>query len=279
MSALEQDRAQLIRTGKITITSRQLFTKLELCTRFGLQPRDLRKIDSKIANVMPVILVRREAILFSVLHLRVIITANEVTLFDTIGSEDTFLKGVFLYSLEHNLKTPTKAAHGLPYEFRALESCLVSVVSALEGELTMLRGLVVDLLDGLEETIQRDRLKLLLQYSRKLSTFQKRATLVQECLEELLEAGMSLCGSLAVLTPRRRRPRGNVPHASDCESWQPLCRDGGARRGGAPARVVREANGGDRERGRYARVEHPRDSGRRRADSGLESQRATRAGP
>lgn len=36
---------------------------------------------------------------------------------------------------------------------------------------------------------ERDKLRLLLQYSRKLSVFQKRATLVQECLEEVLENG------------------------------------------------------------------------------------------
>jgi magnesium transporter len=35
----------------------------------------------------------------------------------------------------------------------------------------------------------RDKLRLLLQYSRKLAVFQKRATLVQECLEEVLENG------------------------------------------------------------------------------------------
>jgi sulfur transfer protein SufE len=38
---------------------------------------------------------------------------------------------------------------------------------------------------------ERDKLRLLLQYSRKLSAFQKRATLVQECLEEVLENGAS----------------------------------------------------------------------------------------
>ena len=61
---------------------------------------------------------------------------------------------------QHNLRLSTKAAHGLPYEFRALESCLVSVTSALGGELTVLRGLVVELLDGLEENIGSFRLPL-----------------------------------------------------------------------------------------------------------------------
>lgn len=41
----------------------------------------------------------------------------------------------------------------------------------------------------MEENIDRDNLRLLLHYSRKLSIFQKRATLVQECLDELLANG------------------------------------------------------------------------------------------
>lgn len=70
------------------------------------------------------------------------------------------------------------------------------------------RALVLDLLQELESHIGarkgsagrsqfadllsplvRDKLRLLLQYSRKLAVFQKRATLVQECLEEVLENG------------------------------------------------------------------------------------------
>jgi magnesium transporter len=44
---------------------------------------------------------------------------------------------------------------------------------------------------------ERDKLRLLLQYSRKLSVFQKRATLVQECLEEVLENGASRPSTLS----------------------------------------------------------------------------------
>lgn len=70
-----------------------------------------------------------------------------------------------------------------------------------------IRAMVVELLDGLEDHIgelwtcscaraaandnfsERDNLRLLLQYSRKLSAFQNRANLVHKCLEEVLENG------------------------------------------------------------------------------------------
>ena len=84
------------------------------------QPRDLRKIDSRIPNLVPTILVRKEAILVrlfieqsrlipfvlnrasqvNVLHIRALVKADAVVLFDTFGSADSRLHSVFLYHLE-----------------------------------------------------------------------------------------------------------------------------------------------------------------------------------
>lgn len=55
----------------------------------------------------------------------------------------------------------------------------------------------------------RDNLRLLLHYSRKLSVFQKRATLVQECLDELLANDDDLAGMY--LTARMH----GTPHAAN----------------------------------------------------------------
>ena len=61
-----------------------------LCRKFNIQPRDLRKLDSAAgANVVvPTILSRRDCVILTVLHLRMVITAKEVTIFDSVGSED-----------------------------------------------------------------------------------------------------------------------------------------------------------------------------------------------
>lgn len=86
--------------------------------------------------------------------------------------------------------------HTLPYEFRsvlrlqglldrdlivpsALESILLSVLSALEAEMVFLRNLIGGLLAELEDDIDRDKFKRLLHYSRRLSAFQNRAKLVR----------------------------------------------------------------------------------------------------
>ena len=88
--------------------------------------------------------------------------------------------------IKHNLKQKSTS---LPYEFRALESILVSVVSALEAEMVFTRHLVGGLLAELEDDIDRDKFKRLLHYSRRLQSFMNRAKLVQSALEEVLQQG------------------------------------------------------------------------------------------
>ncbi|CUA75477.1 Mitochondrial inner membrane magnesium transporter mrs2 [Rhizoctonia solani] len=160
------------------------FTKSDLCAEHRLNPRDLRKIDSRIPNLVPTILTRKEAILVNILHIRALVKADAVILFDSYGSVDSRLHSVFLYHLEHNLKQKSTS---LPYEFRALESILVSVVSALEAEMVFTRHLVGGLLAELEDDIDRDKFKRLLHYSRRLQSFMNRAKLVQTALEEVLQ--------------------------------------------------------------------------------------------
>jgi magnesium transporter len=65
-----------------------------------VQPRDLRKIDSRIPNLVPTILVRKEAVLVNILHLRALVKADTVILFDTFGSTDSRLHSTFLYHLQ-----------------------------------------------------------------------------------------------------------------------------------------------------------------------------------
>ncbi|KAJ6469386.1 magnesium transporter [Mycena sanguinolenta] len=168
--------------GSVKTISGQ-FKKSDLCGEHRLNPRDLRKIDSRVPNLVPTILIRKEAFLVNILHIRALVKADTVILFDTFGSADSRLHSVFLYHLEHNLKTK---GSGLPYEFRALESILLSVLSALEAEMVFIRNLVGGLLAEMEDNIDHDRFKRLLHYSRRLASFQNRAKLIEEALEEVL---------------------------------------------------------------------------------------------
>lgn len=156
--------------------------------QYGLLPRDLRKIDS---SLLPTILVRHSSILVNLLHLRVLIKHNRVLIFDAYGTTDSYTQSCFIYDLEGKLRSPEarSAAHGaLPYEFRALEAVLVSATNALETEYAGVRDPVVRVLRELEEDIDREKLRHLLIYSKKLGTFEQKARLVRDALDELLDA-------------------------------------------------------------------------------------------
>ncbi|KAI7963944.1 hypothetical protein MJO29_004371 [Puccinia striiformis f. sp. tritici] len=60
----------------------RVMSKSEICAQNRLQPRDLRKIDSRISNVVPSILVRDEAIIFNVLNIRALIKADSILIFE-----------------------------------------------------------------------------------------------------------------------------------------------------------------------------------------------------
>jgi len=94
-----------------------------------------------------------------------------------------------MYDLEGKLRQrELRSAGGLSYEFRALEAVLISVTAALEGEFEGVREPVVKVLRDLEENIDRDKLRHLLIFSKKLGTFEQKARLVRDAIDELLEA-------------------------------------------------------------------------------------------
>ncbi|KFH43287.1 Mitochondrial inner membrane magnesium transporter-like protein [Hapsidospora chrysogenum ATCC 11550] len=164
------------------------FKKSELIAKYGLLPRDLRKIDS---SNLPHILVRPSAILLNLLHLKVLIKHDRVLLFDVYGSKTSYSQSAFMYDLQGKLqqKSPSlSASGGLPYEFRALETVLTSVTSELEADFEAVREPVMHILSELEDDIDRQKLRMLLILSKRVSTFEQKAKLVRDAIEELLEA-------------------------------------------------------------------------------------------
>lgn len=171
--------------GNVTLVSGE-FKKSELIAKYGLLPRDLRKIDS---SLLPHILVRPSAILINLLNLRVLLKHNRVLVFDAYGTTDSKSQSVFMYDLDLKLRQKESQATGtLAYEFRALEAVLISVTLSLEKEFEGVSEPVMRVLRDLEEDIDRDKLRYLLIYSKKLGSFEQKARLVRNALEELLEA-------------------------------------------------------------------------------------------
>ncbi|KAF1823430.1 cora-domain-containing protein [Dissoconium aciculare CBS 342.82] len=172
--------------GNVTLVNGE-FRKSELIAKYSLLPRDLRKIDN---SVLPHILIRPSAILINLLHLRCLIKHNRVLVFDVYGSTDSYSQSLFMYDLEGKLrqKQSSTTVGNLAYEFRALEAVLISVTTGLESEFEGVREPVMRVLRELEEDIDRDKLRYLLIYSKKLGTFEQKARLVRDAIDDLLEA-------------------------------------------------------------------------------------------
>lgn len=223
------------KNGSVTLVSGE-FKKSELIAKYGLLPRDLRKIDS---SILPHILVRPSAILINLLHLRVLIQSDRVLVFDAYGSTDSYTQSLFMYDLEGKLQQktsssdPSHAVHSnsgaptyLPYEFRALEAVLISVTSGLEAEFALVREPVTHILRALEEDIDREKLRHLLVHSKKLGTFEQKARLVRDALYELLEADDDLASMYLTERKKTGKPRAEQDHQEIemlLESYHKIC--------------------------------------------------------
>ena len=110
-------------------------------------------------------------------------------LFDVYGSKTSYPQSAFMYDLQGKLQQkPPPGVPGLPYEFRALEAVLTSVTSELEADFESVREPVMRILSELEDDIDRQKLRQLLILSKRVSTFEQKAKLVRDAIEELLEA-------------------------------------------------------------------------------------------
>jgi magnesium transporter len=212
--------------GSVTLVAGE-FKKSELIAKYGLLPRDLRKIDS---SVLPHILVRPSAILINLLHLRVLIQSDRVLVFDAYGSTDSYTQSLFMYDLEGKLrqKADPRAVSSnsyLPYEFRALEAVLISVTSGLEAEFALVRDPVTHILRELEEDIDREKLRHLLIHSKKLGTFEQKARLVRDAIDDLLNADDDLA-AMYLTNHKSGKPRVENDHQEVemlLESYHKIC--------------------------------------------------------
>ncbi|KAJ2890621.1 inner membrane magnesium transporter MRS2 [Zalerion maritima] len=265
------------------------FKKSELIAKYGLLPRDLRKIDS---SNLPHILVRPSAILLNLLHLKVLIKHDRVLLFDVYGSKTSYPQSSFMYDLQGKLQqglgqqqqqqqqqqkegqnqaagaqgqkddgpaitqhqaqfspqsqsqsqstthktvmhlplsssssSSTTSSTALPYEFRALEAVLLSVCSELEADFETVRDPVIRILSELEDDIDRHKLRVLLILSKRVSTFEQKAKLVRDAIEELLEADDDLA-AMYLTEKAHDLVRGEDDHTEVemlLESYHKLC--------------------------------------------------------
>lgn len=172
----------------------------DLVTQHELLARDLRKIErSRKLDLVPSLLVRQNGILISLLTIRALIKPEMVIVFDSVGSGislDSRTHKKFIQDLE--LRLSNRAVESvnketIPYEFRALEAIFVSTLSNMSSEMKVLQTVSNGILEDLEYSITRDKLRFLLVQNKKLTVFRRKALLVREMLNHILEQDDVLC--------------------------------------------------------------------------------------
>ena len=164
--------------------------KLDLCASFGLQPRDLRKVDTRI-KTYPSLAVREEAVIISLESIKAVVSHNRMLLFEPQHTFELEKLSHLMFTLEHKLSDPTDP---LPYEFKILEAMLESYATDLQEELKKIATPVEQILDNFQKKnkISRKDLMSLLQYSKELNSFLQKVEPFSRSLSELLETDEDL---------------------------------------------------------------------------------------
>ena len=132
-----------------------------------------------------------------------------------------------MYDLQGKLgqKESSRQAGSLPYEFRAMEAVLISVTTGLEEEFKGVAQPVMRVLQELEEDIDREKLRHLLIFSKRLGTFEQKARLVRDAIDDILEADDDLVAMYLT-----ERAQGKVREEDDhtevemlLESYHKVC--------------------------------------------------------
>lgn len=171
--------------------------RADLVSKYGLFPRDLRKIEKTrtlTTEIIPSISVRKNSMFLNLLHIKALVLADEVIIFDDLSLRVSYTQAEFIKDLEKRLNNEVKPSSSneindddLPYELKALEAVLESVISNLTAEMKVHTTVTQGILHELEQDITRDKLRFLLIQNKKISTFSQKATLIRDVLDELLD--------------------------------------------------------------------------------------------
>ncbi|KAI0489966.1 hypothetical protein F4859DRAFT_174269 [Xylaria cf. heliscus] len=157
----------------------------EVASKYGLQPRDLRRFHT---TNLPYLLVRRNAILLNLLHLKIIISRGQILLLrmhstPNRASNEEFL-GSFRRFIEQDRASLTNRSF---FELRALEAAFLLATSYLEVELNTIRTRVSNILHQLDQDVDRHKLGYLFFLSEEVHVLQNKARLVGAVIEELVD--------------------------------------------------------------------------------------------
>ena len=118
----------------------------------------------------------------------------------------------FMYGLEGKLNSSLSQHGNLPYEFRVLEIILVMVIGELDVEYQELKKPVNQVLEELDQDVDREKLKKLLDISKQVSAFRQKVKRVRTALHTVLEADDDMA-AMYLGDKAAGKPRAEADHA------------------------------------------------------------------
>ncbi|KAK6458199.1 mitochondrial MRS2-like protein [Scheffersomyces xylosifermentans] len=199
---------------------------------YNLASRDFRKISrhqhgigsNSSANInvdiVPSIVIRSNGILLNLLNIRALIKYDMVAIFDSSrnssssggGLNESHSHSLFLKDMTERLKGTGNDGESLPYEIRALEAILIHVMSNLTTEMKVHTTVLQNILNGLEESIERSKLRYLLIQSKKITQFNQKASLIRDLIDDILQQDDEL-NALHLTDIHNGTPRTGSNHA------------------------------------------------------------------
>ena len=156
-----------------------------------LHARDIRKLDSSFTDAAePSILARRHAILINIDPIRVIILRDRFLLLLPEGKEFV----ITMMQDQFRLATPVlDSDHDFPFEFRALEAVLETIIRLIDHDYRVLEPKVLHTLHELREKITKSKeLDDLRRMKNDVDTFASKASGIQRAIMAVLESDEDL---------------------------------------------------------------------------------------
>lgn len=166
--------------------------KADAAQELGLLVRDLRAVDPSFRTHSPAVLPRRNGIIINLAHVRLIILADRVLVFDPLNPAVEY----FIPRLQARLDDPD---HPMPFELRAVEAVLVDVCSSFNSTIATLIPSLDVVLDTLSTTTDfgggtvQNCMDRLLPLENTLNEFSERVSQTRNALDEVLSSDVRLC--------------------------------------------------------------------------------------
>ncbi|KDN50014.1 hypothetical protein RSAG8_01350, partial [Rhizoctonia solani AG-8 WAC10335] len=186
--------------SNLLVETTQKVSKVQLCHENGIQPRDLRSLDTDMHDLPASILVRSQSILFCTPHIRAIIKADKLIMLESLvpddesGTSDSETSAVVqnvVSDIQHlgaRMHTNQHNEGAIPFEFIVLESLLSQEINHLSQTSSELTGRVNTLLSSMssQDVISTAQMQDMIEVKDANEIFLRAATSVKDAIAEVL---------------------------------------------------------------------------------------------